>query len=128
MKTARFRKPKITKRNIFILAILVSVFLVSIIFKEISEYIDFNMRDYMYAQVKKENTLILKDAFLHERNNGDKIEDMIKVVKNSKEEIVEVDFDIDKCTDYLYGVMNYMNESFEDFNYRGYRLDMPLGM
>lgn len=104
-----------------------SILLILLLFKNISQYINFNMRDYMHSQVKKENTLILKEAFLHERNTGDKIENMIKIVKNSKEEIVEVDFDIERCTEYLYNVINYMNDVFEDYNYRGYRLDLPLG-
>lgn len=127
MKSAKFKNLKLRTRNKIILTVFTTLFFIFLIFHEISSYISFNLRDYLVARVKKENTLIMKEAFNANTNNSIDVDDLIKVIKNSKEEIVEVEFSLDECQKILENVVDYMNASLDEYNYVGYRLDMPLG-
>lgn len=133
MKTVKFKNKKniniykINIKNKILLAILGSVFLVVLIISKLSNYISFNLRDYLEAKVNKENLLILKNSFSYLKREDVNLDDLITVVKNSKEEIVEVEFKLKESTMILSNIVGYMNENLAEYNYLGYKLDVPIG-
>lgn len=127
MKTVKFKNLKSMRKYQIIATIFISLLLVKVIFNKISYYISFNMQDYIKALVVKENNHILKDSFSAVSYDDIDLESLIKVVKNSKEEIVEVEFNYSECSKLLSDIIEHMNESLNSYNYLGYRLDIPLG-
>lgn len=119
-------KSKTKKRIIisFFASLLVTLFLVTIFVKNISS----GLTEYIAKTVNKENTLILKEAFSHSQNSNIDIDNLIMVVKNSKEEITEVNFDMKSASELLSSITGYMNEHISDYNYLGYRIDVPIGI
>lgn len=105
------------------LSILLSVLLSILFIRSLAN----ELPSYISARVKKENTILLKEAFSFAQNSSVSIDDLITVVKNSKEEITEVDFDMQKSSQLLTNITSYLNESLSEYNYVGYRLDIPVG-
>lgn len=127
MRTVKFKNITIKNRNKILITVILSLFLIYIIFENTSHFITFNMKDYIIESVKKENTMLIKNAFLKSRTENKNEVELINVIKNNKDEIIEVEFNVDECTKSLYRVMDNMNASLTDYNYTGYKLDIPLG-
>lgn len=127
MKTVKFKKIRLTKQKKTFLIIIASIMIIFLECKSIIKFININIHDYLYSKVKKENTIILKNAFLHSRGKDIDVENLMRVTKNSKDEIVEVDFNIPECSKILYEITDYINEKMNDYNYLGYSIDVPLG-
>lgn len=108
----------------FFVSLLMTIFLVTIFVKNISS----GLTEYIAKTVNKENTLILKEAFSHSQNFNIDIDNLITVVKNSKEEITEVNFDMKASAKLLSSITGYMNDQILDYNYLGYRIDVPIGI
>lgn len=85
------------------------------------------MKNYIVGRVKKENTLILKEAFEVNSEMDLEPEELIKVIKNKKDEIVEVEFRLSECQKLLSNITKYINANLEEENFLGYRIDIPLG-
>lgn len=116
-----------TKRRLtmtIILTVLLSFFVTYVFIKNLSS----NLTTYIAKSVKKQNTIFLKDAFIKSSGEGIDIDQLIKVVKNSKEEITEVDFDMQNCTLLLSSITANLNEQLMSYNTLGYRLDIPVGL
>ena len=133
MKTVNFKnRKKIVvykmepKKKIFII-VLISVFLVFAMMSRLSNFVSYNLRDYLKEKVNKENLLLLKSSFSYLRSEEVDLNNLINVVKNSKEEIVEVGFNIKECTNILASITSNLNNSMTEFNYLGYKLDIPIG-
>lgn len=107
-----------------LLSVLLAFLLTTIFVKNLSS----NLLDYAAKSVKKENLIILKNAFSEGLDSSIDIDDLIQVTKNSKEEITEVSFDMKKSSKLLSNVTSYMNEYLSDYNYLGYRIDIPVGI
>lgn len=127
MKTVKFKNLKLRFRNKVILSVCLTALLVYFMFNKISNYITFNMKDYIVGRVKKENLILLKEAFEANATADIEPERLIKVIKNSKEEIVEVEFQLTECQRLLSNITEYINVDLESENFTGYRLDIPLG-
>lgn len=128
MKNARFRSSESKNRNKIVLVILASSICVCLLCSRFSTVVSKRIKDYLVTRVKKENTLVLKDAFSYLLKDEVDMANLIKVVKNSKEEIVEVNFDIKESTKLLSNVTGYINHNLEEYNFLGYRLDVPFGV
>lgn len=107
-----------------LLSVLLAFLLTTIFVKNLSS----NLLDYAAKSVKKENLIILKNAFSEGLDSSIDIDDLIQVTKNSKEEITELSFDMKKSSKLLSNVTSYMNEYLSDYNYLGYRIDIPVGI
>lgn len=127
MKAIKFKNSKLKFRNKLIISVLLTFVFICVIFNRISNYITFNMKNYIINEVKKENVLLLKESFEVNSKSMEDPGDLIKIVKNSKDEIVEVEFDMKKCSQQLSNITKYINAEVENSNYLGYRLDIPLG-
>lgn len=90
--------------------------------------ISYNVKDYLLERVNKENMLLLKSSFSYLKQEDVSLDNLISVVKNTKEEIVEVNFDIKECTLILSHISGYINDSLTEYNTLGYRLDIPTGI
>lgn len=86
------------------------------------------MQSYLVQRVKKENIIFLKDAFSYLLKDEVDLERLLNIVKNSKDEIVQINFDIKESTSILSNITGYINDKLKGQNYAGYRLDVPLGM
>ena len=79
------------------------------------------------ALVKRENILLFKKAFNNKNTLGLDVNDLIIVHKNSKEEIVLVDFKIDDCERIMMSIIEGMNEGVNMISTEGYILNIPIG-
>lgn len=117
----------ITKRRI-VTALFMSLCLTCLLTFYFVNSLSSNLMSFAKLKVKKENTLILKEAFSHSQKSAIDIDKIISVVKNSKEEIVEVNFDMKASTDLLSSITAYINDRIENYNFLGYRLDIAVGV
>ncbi len=83
---------------------------------------------YVGAVVKKENTLMLKEAFHAITPTDLDTQNLISVIKNSNDEITEVDFDMKASTSLLSEITSQLNSNLHDYNFLGYRIDVPVGL
>lgn len=128
MKTIKFRNIEVKKRNKIILTVIISCFMVFFVENKIEFMILTKMQNYLLQRVKKENVLYLKEAFSYLLRDDVDIDKLLSVVKNSKDEIVQINFDIKESTTILSNITGYINAKLENQNYLGYRLDVPLGI
>lgn len=128
MSKAKFKNWTFIEHKKLIIAILLTIALSFLITNIYIKSLSKNMTTYIGAAVKKKNTLLLKEAFSINQNDSSSIENLIKVIKNSKEEIVEVDFDMSASTHLLSSITGYINDNLTEYNYLGYRLDLPVGL
>ncbi len=110
------------------MTIIMTVIVTAIISLSMIKNLSKGLSDYIVGRVKKENTTILKEAFGAAGNTDVEVDELIRVIKNSKEEITEVEFDMKKSSELLSEVIFYLNESLSEYNYLGYRIDVPVGM
>lgn len=127
MKKIRFKNTKLKFRHKLVIAIISSLFLVIYFCIFLINSISTNLIEYVSSKVKKENIILLKNAFSEVDYRNIDLNKLINVIKNSKEEIVEVDFDIDECSKILTEVTKYINERVDHYNYTGYKIDVPVG-
>ena len=127
MRKIKLKNVDVSIRHKLVITILFSAFCVLSMSRFLIRSISTNLIEYTSAKVKKENTLLLKEAFAQVEYKNLEIDDLINVIKNSKDEILEVDFHIDECARVLSEVTKYINESVNDYNYIGYRVDIPVG-
>ncbi len=127
MKTVKFKNAKIHNKNRAIILILLTFLLINFFTIKLTNSIYPKLLDYALKKVKKENMLILKNAFSNRSARTIEVEKLLNVIKNSKEEIVEVSFDMRECYDILSGLSGYINEAITDYNFRGYVVDIPIG-
>lgn len=132
MKRVMFKKSftikNVSKKNKVIIFLLFTVFLITFFTKKITSTISYNLTTYLQEKVKKENQIILKNSFSYLNKEEVNLDKLMTVIKNSKEEIIEVDFNIKECTAILTNISSYINDSLSDYNYFGYRLDIPAGI
>ena len=128
MKRIKLKNWNVALKKKIMCVIIFSIFfafLLSFIFiKNLSS----NLTTYIAHSVKKQNILLLKESFAHVNEVDIDIDKLIKVLKNSKDEISEVDFDIKKSSQLLSEITGYLNENLNDYNFLGYRLDIPIGL
>ena len=79
------------------------------------------------ALIKRENTMIFKQAFSNKEKYGVDLNDLIIVSKNSKDEIVMIDFNIKECERLMMSIVEEMNEPINEISNGGYLLNIPLG-
>lgn len=127
MKKIKFKNSKIKSRNKVITFIILSLILTFYIASFIINSVSSNIYEYSKAKVKKENLSIIKEAFYNTNYSKLDVDKLIDVIKNSKEEILEVNFHLDECSKILMAITEYINKHVENLNFKGYRLDIPLG-
>ena len=88
------------KRRLLI-SILLTCFLSFMITNVYIESLSKNMTTYIGASVKKKNILLLKEAFTETSATFKNVDDLIHVTQNSKEEIIQVDFDMQMSSSLL---------------------------
>lgn len=128
MNKIRFKNRAAIYKKRMIFSILLSVLLAFLLTTVFIKNLSSNLVDYAAKSVKKENLTILKNAFSEGIDSSIDIDDLIEVVKNSKEEITEVSFDMKKGSKLLSSITSYMNKYLSDYNYLGYRIDIPVGI
>lgn len=116
------------KQKRLLLIVLLSIGFVIYMSYKIMTSISYNVKDYLLERVNKENMLLLKSSFSYLKQEDVSLDNLISVVKNTKEEIVEVNFDIKECTLILSHISGYINDSLTEYNTLGYRLDIPTGI
>lgn len=127
MKKIKLKNYRIKSRNKVILFVLLSLFLTFYIATFIINTVSSNIYEYTKAKVRKENLTIIKEAFYNTDYSKLDVDNLIDVIKNSKEEILEVNFHLDECSKILMDITEYINKYVENYNFKGYRLDIPLG-
>lgn len=127
MKSVKFKNMNNKKKNTITVVCIFSLLLLFILVTLMTKSVSSNLNDYLKLKVKKENTLLLKNAFVNLKNYDFDTNNFLKVITNSKEEIVEVEFNIKECTKLLSTITGYLNENLSEYNYLGYRLDIPIG-
>lgn len=115
------------KRRLLI-SILLTCFLSFMITNIYIENLSKNMTTYIGASVKKKNILLLKEAFAETSSTFKNVDDLILVTQNSKEEIIQVDFDMQMSSSLLSSITDYINATLNEYNYLGYRIDLPVGL
>ncbi len=115
------------KRRLLI-SILLTCFLSFMITNIYIKNLSKNMTTYIGASVKKKNILLLKEAFTETSSTFKNVDDLILVTQNSKEEIIQVDFDMQMSSNLLSSITNYINATLNEYNYLGYRIDLPVGL
>lgn len=131
MKTIKFKNKKTLKlqiRNKMFVIVLLSILLIVFFLIKISRNISFNLHSYLQERINKENLIYLKTGFSYLKKEEVDLNNLITVTKNSKEEIVEVNFNMKECTLILSNIVGYVNDSISNYNYSGYRLDIPIGI
>lgn len=124
MKTAKF-KNSYKKRTL--LAMMMTIIITCILTSYITNRMSEAMINYTKNKVEKMNMTIMQKAFNKDQGNEIDIDKILYVIKNSNEEIVEVDFNIQECSDILDTIIDYINDEFSNYNFNGYRLDIPIG-
>ena len=71
--------------------------------------------------------MIFKNAFSKKEGAYVDVDNLIKVTKNSKEEIIAIDFDIKECERLMLHIVDEMNEGVNRISTDGYILFVPLG-
>lgn len=115
------------KRRLLI-SILLTCFLSFMITNIYIKNLSKNMTTYIGASVKKKNILLLKEAFTETSSTFKNVDDLILVTQNSKEEIIQVDFDMQMSSNLLSSITDYINATLNEYNYLGYRIDLPVGL
>lgn len=115
------------KRRLLI-SILLTCFLSFMITNIYIKSLSKNMTTYIGASVKKKNILLLKEAFTETSSTFKNVDDLILVTQNSKEEIIQVDFDMQMSSNLLSSITDYINATLNEYNYLGYRIDLPVGL
>ena len=126
MRNTRFKKGIMLKYKIVITIAFSFLLSMSIIYsfsKSLSNAI-INTAD---ALIKRENTLIFKKAYGNKFKVEVDLDDLIKIQKNSKEEIIAVDFNIVDCEKMMIAIIEDMNDGANMISTNGYILDIPLG-
>lgn len=127
MKKVKFKNFKIHDKNKVLVLVIMTFLLVTFLTNAMINAIYPDILKYALKKVNKENNLILKDAFSKSYSDNLEIDNLLDVVKNSKEEIVEVDFDMKESYRILSSITRYMNERLREFNFQGYILEVPIG-
>ena len=78
------------------------------------------------ALIKRENTLLFKNAFNKKESNID-ADSLITVQKNANGEIVQVDFKIANCEKIMMSIIDEMNGDTNKLSTDGYILEIPIG-
>lgn len=128
MRAAKFKTAKNNNQIKIVFSILLSVILTHIICGYFVVFAATTMESYLISRVKRENKLLLKDAFSYLVREDVSIDSLLKVNKNSRDEIVDVAFDIKGATKILSLITGYINSNLESENFFGYRLDVPIGI
>lgn len=126
MKNIKFKNTNLFNKYKLLFSIFLTIMLVLFFSHKINMMISTNVQDYLVAKVKKENLLLLKDAFSYLIKDEVNLDNLMTVIKNSKEEIIQIDFNVKECTVILSNITSYINSNLEDYNHIGYRLDVPI--
>lgn len=115
-----------TKKGRIVIIILLSSILTLNLTRRISKYIAENTINAVYVLVEKENDLALKKAFL-KKESLTMEDDLFKVIKNKKDEIIEVIFDIKKSEEVMNSVTKQMTNSIQKKINDSYLLYVSVG-
>ena len=115
-----------TKKGRIVIIILLSSILTLNLTRKISKYIAENTINAVYVLVEKENDLALKKAFL-KKESLTMEDDLFKVIKNKKDEIIEVIFDIKKSEEVMNSITKQMTNSIQKKINDGYLLYVSVG-
>lgn len=127
MKKVKFKSKKFIFRHKVLFTIILSLAISFCITTYISNKISDKILFASSKLIEKESLVSLKSAYSKREKSGIDVDNLITVVKNSKEEIVEVDFKILECEKIMMTIINYMNADNDILNENGYRIDVPLG-
>lgn len=128
MKKIKFKNWNAKLKKRLIITIILTVLLTFLVTYVFVKNLSSNLTTYIAKTVKKQNTLYLKDAFLASSQKDHSIDDLIHVIKNSKDEIAEVDFDMKKCSLLLSEITSHLNGNLDEYNTLGYRIEIPIGL
>lgn len=106
-----------------LLAITLSVFLTA----RIAQYIGNAIINTADAIIKRENAVTFKNAFTKKNELNIDADKLINIYKNSKDEIVEVDFNIKECERMMLSIVEEMNKNTNSISENGIILNIPLG-
>ena len=124
MKKTRFKKQKLTYKEKTIIVIMITIslciYITFIITMNINKKIIYSSEKLILAETDK----IYNNSFnLKEINTNN----LINIIKNSKEEIIEVDFDINECEKILTETINRINSKTNNYLIDGYIINVPIG-
>lgn len=113
-------KERLKRKNYILITFLISLFLFIIIFSlyskklnpKLNDYIDFLVKDEIYKKVIKSNNFI----------TNEEVNDILYIDKNKSNEIVYLDYDIDKT----YKLLNKYIDSLKKDNSKSKILTVPL--
>lgn len=126
MKTAKFKKKISIKQKIMIsitITALMCIYFVNIITTNISESLIFISK----RLIIRETDIIYNNIFTDENLENIDTDSLMTIIKNSKDEIIEVEFDISMGEKILTKVVNAMNKETGKYLTEGYMIDVPLG-
>ena len=126
MKNICFKKGLQLKYKILI-TILVSIVLSFLLISHFSISVSEAVINVAEALIKRENIMMFKKAYSKKFDVPIDAENLIKVEKNSKEEIILVDFNIIDCEKLMIAIIDDMNEGTNFISTEGYILEVPLG-
>jgi len=127
MKPNKLKTKKNTKKDKIVITTIITFLISSFITSKISFYISKNILYAAESYLETENDLIFKKAYIKKNEAGVDVENLIYVVRNSKGEIVEVDFKILECEKLLMAIMEEINKNTDEIMTYGYNLNVPLG-
>lgn len=127
MKRIKLKNGDATLKKKLVFSITLSITFAILIANMFIHNLSSELPTYISNRVKKENLLLLKEAFSNSQNSQIPIDELITVITNSKDEITEVNFDMKLSTALLSQITNYLNESLIEYDYLGYRVDVPIG-
>lgn len=127
MRTVKFKNNKFRLKEKIIISLTLNVLLSTFMTYQISNKMTDKILDAADKMIKKDNNLKIKEAIAKANIPNEEGLKLIEVIKNSKEEIVEVDFNINECKKIMQSIIHYMNISTKGFNEKGYKMYIPLG-
>ena len=127
MKSIKFKKNKFGLKEKIIFSVFCSFSLCSFMTYRITSSMTDKILDVADKLIKKENNLKLKEAFSKRNVSNNESEKLFEVIKNSNEEIVEIDFNIPECERVMKSIIDHIDKSNKSINEDGYIIFIPLG-
>ncbi len=125
MKTLKLKKNN--SKNKFLITIILNVIICLLLVNVFSNALSSKIITMSKKLIKKNNTMIIKGAFDNEHFESYDTDKLILIIKNSKDEIVEVDFKIDECENLMKSVVRKIHQEINEYNINGYAMYIPLG-
>lgn len=124
MNKIKFKKRKffLNIKNVIIITTMISI----VISFYISKKLSIKTLDYIKNVINENNNVLYSKSYAKASNNF-KVDDLIKVIKNNDDEILYIDFNLDRVNMLLDDIISNIEYSFNSYKENGYVIYVSLG-